>query len=110
MNADGTGLRRLTNNPGTLAPHWSPDGRQIVYSHHDLPNFRSYLSKLTVSFFATSNSMNVSTNSTPWNFAAAIIQRSDRSRYEQSSKGKLWCEIENYCPSFGTVAGGVMKV
>ena len=31
MNADGTGLRRLTNTGHYLTPHWSPDGRQIVF-------------------------------------------------------------------------------
>lgn len=30
MNADGTGLTRLTKTGRYLAPHWSPDGRQIV--------------------------------------------------------------------------------
>jgi len=38
MDADGTGLTRLTHNPATtvlsndLSPAWSPDGSQIVYS------------------------------------------------------------------------------
>ena len=31
INADGTGLRRLTNTGRYLTPHWSPDGRQIVF-------------------------------------------------------------------------------
>ncbi len=31
MNADGTGLRRLTNTGRYLTPQWSPDGRQIVF-------------------------------------------------------------------------------
>jgi TolB protein len=31
MNADGTGLRRLTSTGRYLTPHWSPDGRQIVF-------------------------------------------------------------------------------
>jgi Tol biopolymer transport system component len=34
MNADGSGQRRLTNDPGfmDLVPAWSPDGRHIVFS------------------------------------------------------------------------------
>jgi Tol biopolymer transport system component len=38
MNADGTGLTRLTHNPATgilsndLSPAWSPDGSRIVFS------------------------------------------------------------------------------
>jgi TolB protein len=31
MNADGTGLKRLTNTGRYLTPSWSPDGRQIVF-------------------------------------------------------------------------------
>jgi TolB protein len=31
MNADGTGLRRLTKTGRYLTPQWSPDGRQIVF-------------------------------------------------------------------------------
>jgi TolB protein len=31
MNAEGTGLRRLTSTGRYLTPHWSPDGRQIVF-------------------------------------------------------------------------------
>jgi Tol biopolymer transport system component len=32
VNADGSGLQRLTNTPGTeLRPAWSPDGTQLVY-------------------------------------------------------------------------------
>ena len=33
MNADGSGVRRLTTNPDTdRQPDWSPDGRNIAYS------------------------------------------------------------------------------
>ena len=37
MNADGSGQRRLTNDPGfaDLAPAWSPDGARIVFSRCD---------------------------------------------------------------------------
>ena len=88
------GPEAVDQQPRHTRTHWSPDGRQIVYSHHDLPNFRSYLSKLTVSFFATSNSMNVSTNSTPWNFAAQLFKgatapdTSDRARVNFGAKSK----------------------
>ena len=33
MNADGTGLRNLTNHPARdIHPHWSPDGSTIVFN------------------------------------------------------------------------------
>jgi TolB protein len=35
MNADGTGLTRLTNNPANeFLPAWSPDGTKILFSGH----------------------------------------------------------------------------
>jgi Tol biopolymer transport system component len=34
VNADGSGLRRLTHDPGAdFDPSWSPDGRRIAYRH-----------------------------------------------------------------------------
>jgi TolB protein len=34
VNADGSGLRRLTDDPGAdFDPSWSPDGRRIAYRH-----------------------------------------------------------------------------
>jgi Tol biopolymer transport system component len=34
VNADGSGLRRLTDDPGPdFDPSWSPDGRWIAYRH-----------------------------------------------------------------------------
>jgi Tol biopolymer transport system component len=37
MNSDGSGQRRLTNDPGfaDLAPAWSPDGTHLVFSRCD---------------------------------------------------------------------------
>src|SRR5205085_1311417 len=33
MNADGSGVTQLTNNPAyDLAPDWSPDGKQIIFT------------------------------------------------------------------------------
>jgi TolB protein len=32
MNADGSGQKRLTNNPAKdVMPHWSPDGKEIIF-------------------------------------------------------------------------------
>ena len=37
MNADGTGVRRLTRSPGAVSPGaWSPDGRKLVYGGANL--------------------------------------------------------------------------
>jgi Tol biopolymer transport system component len=36
VNADGSGLMRLTDDPAAdFDPSWSPDGRQIAYRHED---------------------------------------------------------------------------
>ncbi|HXG95752.1 MAG TPA: Ig-like domain-containing protein [Gemmatimonadales bacterium] len=32
MNADGSGVKQLTNIQGALAPAWSPDGRRIAFT------------------------------------------------------------------------------
>ena len=32
MNADGTGAKRLTRNPGLGGPAWSPNGRKLVFA------------------------------------------------------------------------------
>jgi TolB protein len=41
MNGDGSGLKRLTNTGRYLTPHWSPDGRQIVF-HKAVGGFGRY--------------------------------------------------------------------
>ena len=44
MRADGTGVRRVTNDPvGGYAPRWSPDGRRILYSAWDAEESRVHL-------------------------------------------------------------------
>lgn len=37
MNADGSGIRQLTNDTAIdFSPDWSPDGKKIAFrSHHD---------------------------------------------------------------------------
>jgi Tol biopolymer transport system component len=36
MNADGSGLRRVTSDPATdFDPTWSPEGKRIAYRHQD---------------------------------------------------------------------------
>ena len=44
MNADGTDIINLTNNPNTayLDPYWSPDGTQIVFSANAANNNNSH--------------------------------------------------------------------
>ena len=43
MNADGSGLTRLTNSPGAdAAPDWSPDGRKLVFQSERDGNIELY--------------------------------------------------------------------
>ena len=44
MNADGTGLARLTDDPGNdVAPAWSPDARRIAFASNRAGNFDIYV-------------------------------------------------------------------
>lgn len=37
IDADGRNLKQLTENPDTeLSPHWSPDGRSLVFYNEDV--------------------------------------------------------------------------
>jgi len=43
MNANGTGLRKLTDNTAVdAAPSWSPDGRKVVFSSDRSGSFELY--------------------------------------------------------------------
>jgi Tol biopolymer transport system component len=43
MNADGTGLKKLTDNTAVdAAPSWSPDGRKIVFTSDRGGSFELY--------------------------------------------------------------------
>ena len=46
MNADGSGQRNLTRNPGTEGPSawaWSPDGRKIAFLTRRDGNWEIYV-------------------------------------------------------------------
>ncbi len=44
MNADGSGLTRLTNNPASdLSPDWSPDSKRIAFTSTRDGNFEIYV-------------------------------------------------------------------
>ena len=44
INADGSGLTNLTNDPGNdYDPDWSPDGRQIAFSSTRDGNYEIYV-------------------------------------------------------------------
>lgn len=48
INADGTGHRRLTHNPGLdLGPVWSPDGQFIAFFSNRSGNFDVYIFRLS---------------------------------------------------------------
>jgi TolB protein len=43
MQANGSGLRRLTSNTAEdLAPNWSPDGSRLVFSSDRSGNYEIY--------------------------------------------------------------------
>jgi Tol biopolymer transport system component len=44
MNADGTDLVRLTNDPGIdTRPSWSPDGRRLTFTSSREGNFKVFV-------------------------------------------------------------------
>ena len=43
INADGTGLTRLTNDGDNYNPNWWPDSKRIVFDKHTREGWKSYL-------------------------------------------------------------------